>query len=192
MPRADVAFFLDLETTGNNIDLDEIIEVGCVLISLPDCREVDARSVIVKPSDAAYERMVSNSIVRKMHSSNGLLTDVGSGTAITVQSADYDISTWLLAINGGDPMHTPLGGSGVLHFDRKFVMKYMPRLNALLSFWAYDVGVLRRTSEIAKAGTYPISGKTHRALDDARVHVEEFKYYIERLKFAEKYFGLVE
>lgn len=193
MPRSDVALFLDLETTGNQIDFDEIIEVGAVLVNLPNGEKIDERTLTIRPSEAGFERIRKNPTVKKMHEANGLLTAITleEGT-VTVQEADFDMASWLLAINNGDPMHTPYGGSGVSHFDRKFITKYMPRFDRLLSFWAYDVGVPRRMSELVGASTYPITGKTHRALDDARVHVEEFKFYLERLKFADRYFGLVE
>ena len=193
MPRTDVALFLDLETTGNQIDLDEIIEIGAVLINLPSGEKVDEHTLTIKPSPAGFERIARNPTVKKMHEANGLLNVITleDGT-VPIAQADFDMASWLLALNNGDPMHTPYGGSGVSHFDRKFITKYMPRFDRLLSFWAYDVGVARRMSELVGASTYPITGKTHRALDDARVHVEEFKFYLARLKFADRYWGLVD
>jgi len=193
MPRNDRAVILDLETTGNKIELDEVVEVGCVLVTLPDISTVSERTILIQPSVAGMHRIERNDTVRKMHEANGLLNDLAiENGSVTASEADYDLSTWLLAINNGDPMHTPYGGSGVSHFDRQFIRKFLPRFDALLSFWAYDVGVTRRMSALVGASTYPITGKTHRALDDARVHAAEFRFYLERLKFADRYWGLVE
>ena len=91
--------------------------------------------------------------------------------------AEKDILTWLKEFVGTDTTHIPYGGSGVLHFDRRFIDYFMPTFSKRVTHWAYDVGVLRRTFIKAGVKYADMSGKTHRALDDARVHAEEWRYY---------------
>lgn len=188
-----MVLFLDLETTGTDVPLDSIIEVGLSLISTdPDTNypEIGDFSSIVIPGDSSFIRMMDKKVVREMHQANGLLDEIIEAREYhaladssyaserhTVKRVESQILVWLESIVGGDTTHIPLGGSGVTHFDRRFIKYFMPRFDARLTHWAYDMGVFRRM--FLKAGVPPYSqeGKTHRALDDARVHADEFRYY---------------
>lgn len=186
-PRDDLILFLDLETTGTDVPEDNIIEVGLSLLSADEgYPEVAAFSSIVMPSKDAFDRLMRKRVVREMHKANGLLDELlelrDDETGYN-EAANYglgqvakNIDDWLTA-NGGDSNHIPLGGSGVTHFDRKFIKAFMPGLDARLTHWAYDVGVMRRMFIKAGVPFASIDAKTHRALDDARVHAEEFRFY---------------
>lgn len=195
-PRDDVILFLDLETTGVDERLDNIIEIGMSLVSTQEgYPEISAFSLVVEPTDNAFLRMMQNDTVRNMHDANGLLDEIQqlrvgnikrrSGmdadgyVPVGPSDADRAIQRWLREDTpvGRNTTHIPYGGSGVLHFDRRFIDRYLPRLSERITHWAYDVGVMRRA--FTKFGVQPsdIEGKTHRALDDARVHAEEWRYY---------------
>jgi oligoribonuclease len=184
-PREDVILFLDLETTGVDESKDEIIEIGLSLVETTEgFPEKAALSIVVQPGGLAFSRMMANKVVREMHEANGLLDVIGAGSAWRdIATVDDTAVRWLDVVAGNDgsegrePTHIPLGGSGVLHFDRKFIRKYMPKLDKRLTYWAHDVGVLRRSFIQAGAPYASMEGKTHRALDDARVHADEFRWY---------------
>lgn len=188
MPRDDLILFLDLETTGTDERLDNIIEVGIAMLDAETLVEKDAFSRVVAPYLNAYERMMAKDVVREMHEKNGLLDDVRarireSGSR-SISDVDTELIDWLRQHVGRDTTQIPYGGSGVGHFDRRFIKRYLPRFDKMITHWAYDVGVMRRMFK--KAGVTPADelferigqdGKTHRALDDARVHAAEFRYY---------------
>ena len=181
-PREDLILFLDLETTGVDEEKDNIIEVGLSMLSTePGYPEVGYYTHIIFPDDEAYERMVGKDVVWKMHRGNGLIDDLRSNEdmrkVFTVDNIDLDVVQWIDQFVKGDTTHIPLGGSGVLHFDRRFIKRYMPLLDKRLTHWAYDVGVLRRTFMKAGVKYASMDAKTHRALDDARVHADEWRYY---------------
>ena len=187
-PREDLILFLDLETTGVE-EQDEIIEVGMSMVETTEgYPEVGTFSLLALPSPDAFQRMLDKDVVRKMHEDNGLLTDL-EGLAETkakfpyldasIDRVDQMAVEWIDSRVNGDTTHIPLGGSGVLHFDRRFIKKYMPKLDKRLTHWAYDVGVLRRTFMKAGVKYASMDAKTHRALDDARVHADEWRYYQE-------------
>lgn len=202
-PRDDLILFLDLETTGTDVPKDEIIEVGMSLVSTEEgYPEVASFSSIVLPSDAALIRLMDKKVVREMHQANGLLDEIIevrdriSGVTTpdgyegstfyrdygryTQKGVESEVQLWLNTSPVGiDTTHIPLGGSGVLHFDRRFIKHFMPRLDARLTHWAYDVGVLRRSFIKAGVKYASMDAKTHRALDDARVHAEEWRWYQE-------------
>lgn len=192
MPRQDLILFLDLETTGTDEYKDAIIEVGMVMLDAtkPGYPEIGTFSRVIIPGDSAYLRMIDKKVVREMHEANGLLDEIqyyrsqyesdrwGSELWLhTLTATESDILKWIDAFTKGDTQHIPLGGSGVLHFDRKFIRRYLPKFDERLTYWAYDVGVLRRAWDIAGMPSYSIESKTHRALDDARVHADEWRFY---------------
>lgn len=179
-PRKDLILFCDLETTGVDADLDSIIEVGIALYSWPAFEEVGALSIVVKPTAIARERMDDNDIVRNMHKANGLYDEIERG--VTSEEADEIIDGLLAKFGTRSSGHIPLAGSGVTHFDRRFIKRYLPKFDGRLTHWAYDVGVLRRMFILAGARYADDSGKTHRALDDARVHAEEFAFYMDAIR----------
>lgn len=186
-PRTDLALFLDLETTGNGEE-DEIIEVGCSLVETADWTEVGFYSHLVVPSPAAWDRMIANDVVHKMHESNGLIRDlmaVDVPGAYSAEAIDRDVEQWLDIFLKGETRHIPYGGSGVEHFDRPYIRRQMPRLNKRITFWAYDAGTHRRTFRLA--GRPWLNGKTsadktHRALADARFHAAEWRYAITAIR----------
>ena len=186
MPRNDLILFCDLETTGVDKDLDNIIEVGIAVYRWPEFDEVFAKSYLVAPTLDAWERAMKKDEVREMHAINGLTTDIDSildlhPDLFTPELVDDMIDEDLLRFGSRGSAHIPLGGSGVTHFDRPFIKKYLPKFDARISHWAYDVGVMRRMFLLAGARYADDSGKTHRALDDARVHAGEFKFYMEKI-----------
>src|SRR3989304_8119240 len=133
----DRILWLDLETTGSSID-NEILEVG-IAITNKTFEVIDTRGYLHKPLNSDFSGM--DPIVFKMHSQNHLLEDISHG--FDLEYIDTQINIWLDSL-GFDKKHIPLAGSGVSHFDRQFIRKYLPKFDIRLTYWAYDVGVLRR------------------------------------------------
>jgi oligoribonuclease len=184
----DFILFLDLETTGN-LDEDEIIEIGCVLMDSKSLQQVSVFSAVIAPSPEAMARMMENTIVRHMHEKNGLLQDVArTNNKMSTGEVDNVLCFWLNGFCHGTN-HVPYGGSGVTHFDRKFINKYLPKFAKRLTYWAYDMGCVRRTFELADGPVMssPPSGKAHRALDDACYHANELRFYCQQARNAWKY-----
>jgi oligoribonuclease (3'-5' exoribonuclease) len=176
---------LDTETTGNESE-DELIEIGLVMLDVPSLHQLGEFTVVVQPSKAGYERMMAKDVVREMHEKNGLLADVQGGYGVHPDVADAQIMRWLDQF--AEPRsHIPYGGSGVAHFDRQYIAKFLPRLNKRITYWALDVGSVRRIFALQGASTASIEAKTHRALDDAKVHADELRFYAERGRKADAY-----
>lgn len=178
--------WLDLETTGTDEHSDDVIEVGIVLTDAklhviadgtwkvaPQGRTVDAAFAAASP------------VVQRMHNRNGLWSDLAK-SALTREQADAWITQWMLDTTGGRK-HVGLAGSGVAHFDRRFIAAQLPKLDKALTYWSLDVGVVRRAlSFCGRDDLIPTAGdgatKTHRALDDARQHLAEFRVYAELIR----------
>lgn len=186
MPQTDLALILDTETTGNRPD-SELIEIGMVMLSVPSLNEVGRLTVVVDPSPEQFSVMMTNDVVREMHKVNGLLDDLVTGKGIPREQADALINKWLDQFTDSPRTHIPYGGSGVAHFDRQYINRDLPRLGRRLTYWALDVGSVRRIFALQGASTASIDGKTHRALDDALVHAEELRFYAQAGQYADRY-----
>lgn len=171
--------WLDLETTGSDSEYDEIIEIGAFLTD-PNLEVVgDPFEIVVRPTPFAFDRMMNNDVVREMHLANGLYNDCAVAED-TIGDAEDKMIRWLIAydVNRGES-RVILSGSGVSHFDRRFIHRQMPEAERFMVHWPIDVGVVRRFLDLS--GVLPDDqrppDKKHRALDDARLHLEEALSY---------------
>ena len=165
--------WLDLETTGTDETRDSIIEIGCILTTeaLDMLGEYES---LVLPTDEALGRLLRNPVVKDMHRANGLLDQM-----LMLESGrkPHAVAQELLAwLDEHTDQPVVLAGSGVGHFDRRFLKRWMPQVDRRLRHWCIDVGVIRRAHEMFTGNPPPSSAndaKTHRALDDARCHLKE-------------------
>ena len=175
--QPDHLLWLDLETTGSDESKDCIIEVGAILTT-EDLEPLAELDWVISPTDEALGRLLRNDVVRAMHEANGLLKFVLDGVGMKPHDAAKDLLRWL-EDNGAKQGRVALAGSGVAHFDRRFLDRYMPQVTNYLRYWVIDVGVIRRAhgmwvgSEVSTAN----DAKTHRALDDARCHLAEARAF---------------
>lgn len=171
-------FWTDLETTGSALETNALIEVGAVITDMA-LNVMDSRSYVVHPGTFVFEM---NDVVRKMHTKNGLLSDIyNKQIALPKEAVDLELSEWIRAYNGSN--HMLFAGSGVMHFDRQYIRRDLPLTDARLTYFAIDVGVIRRTFELLlNVPGWPEDGKTHRALDDILFHIEEMKWALDRMR----------
>lgn len=191
MPRDDLILFLDLEATGSGDD-EDIVEIGCSLLAAPDWNEVSYFSSLVHPDPIKWDRMAE--VVVQLHRTSGLYDDMEAKfESIPLASAvDDELITWLNLHVGKDRRsHIPLGGSGITHYDRKFLSRDFPRFNKRVTYYSIDVGSERRIWDYAGVPWSPsYESKTHRALDDARAHAEEFRWVLRMLRGAKQRIAL--
>lgn len=178
--------FVDLETTGTDEDRDFILEVGVVITDL-DLNELDRDSWTVShPRESGWaQRLDANPHVHRMHTDNGLLEDVKKDGRPVDQ-----VEGGLAGLLGyyADGGRVALAGSGVGHFDSRFIRRHLPNVARLLTYWTIDVGVIRRTLHYCNAGHLVPDApeKSHRALDDALHHLREARHYFDVLGAPER------
>jgi oligoribonuclease len=188
MAKAKYLAWIDLETTGLSEHDDPIIEVGMVVTaSSAPFNEIDAFEVVVEPNPTRFPewRGRMNGYVRTMHTKNGLLADFAIGLSVPVADAEQQMIEVLSGI--GRQHSFMLAGSGVGHFDRKFLQQQMPEFDKWLQYPNLDVGVLRRAFSFSGRGDLDAFGQTfaskgdkpHRGLADVRDHLNEFRAYAE-------------
>lgn len=170
----EILAWVDLETTGTDEQYDPIVEVACVLTEGP---ELEVLAEYSSPIHFVLGGKVQvSAYVRAMHEQSGLWKEC--------ELAPWapDVETAMVAMLGawGKPHDFILAGSGVSHFDRRFLEAQMPSFTKWLRYYSVDVGVLRRSLQlIGRGDLVPAINdrKPHRALDDIRLHIEEMRHY---------------
>jgi len=174
MPAADRLVWIDLEMTGLNPKVDEIVEVACI-VTEADLTEVDAGiNLVVQASPAALEGM--DPFVRNMHAESGLLEQIPHG--VSLEQAQRQVLEYV-ASHVPEPKKAPLAGSSV-YVDRGFIGVYMPLLDDYLHYRLVDVSTVKEVAKRWYPRVYfasPEKHGNHRALGDIRESIAELRYY---------------
>lgn len=171
---SEYLLWTDLETSGTDENKDKILEIACILTTT-DLEELSSFETTIWP-DGWDEQPPPDidPIVMKMHSDSHLWEDcTESGVSCATAQAAMVIRLSMF----GDRHNFILAGSGVSHFDRRFLAAQMPELNKWLKYYSIDVGVLRRTLGLIGRDDLvrPAPSKPHRAMADARIHLDELR-----------------
>lgn len=166
--------WIDLEMTGLNLELDEIVEIAAI-VTESDLTEIDSGiSLVISPSQAALDNM--DDYVTNMHTESGLITEIPLGISLDdaqSQVLDY-IKNHIPEQNKGH-----LAGSSV-YVDRGFLAKYMPEIDQHLHYRLIDVSSIKELSRRWYPKVYfnsPEKTGNHRALADIRESIAELRYY---------------
>lgn len=180
--------WLDLETTGDAPHADSILEVGAVLTDWNMDELWNVNMVVNFPNKIylADEYDPGYGIPRPvwdMHTVNGLWRDCNAAT-YTLYDVDATIAYTINRLSFDKPVY--LAGSGVSHFDIRFIQHYLPTTLAHLKRYSSktvptaDIGCMRRFVELTCPEiTVPDfkSRLTHRAIDDVRDHLDEARWW---------------
>jgi oligoribonuclease len=180
----DHILVLDLETTGTDERFDLILETAGILVSADTLVEVDRWNTLHRITTEALRTL--DPYVHTMHTKNGLLDDLAKSTDFgTDASADSAWTAWLKDVTRSSK-HVALSGSGVAHFDSRFLRLKMPHFTKALTYFTLDVGVVRRiATDLATVDPTILpdqNKKTHRAMDDAEFHLEELRFWVSVMK----------
>jgi oligoribonuclease len=167
--------WIDLEMTGLNPDTDLIIEIA-TLVTDKDLNIIAQGPVLaVHQSDEALAAM--DDWNQKHHGQSGLIERV-KDSSINEQQAEQQtldfLKFWI-------PTSTsPMCGNSIGQ-DRRFLVRYMPELEAFFHYRSIDVSTLKelvaRWAPKLKDGFNKES--KHQALDDIIESIEELRYYRE-------------
>jgi len=173
---SEVCFIcLDLETTGLDPEAESILEIGVVLTD-SDLRKLDSFESLVWPVTPLEDL---DAFVADMHQTSGLLEDLNrTGKAPSVGEVEARVLAWLEDC-GVKQGQLPMMGSSV-HFDRSFLKRHMPMLEAFFSYRNIDVSSVKELTRVwggDQVYTPKTEGVKHRALDDITNTLEEAAYY---------------
>ena len=171
--RSENLVWLDLEMTGLNPDRDRIIEIATVVTDRH--LEILAEGPVI----AVYQ---DGDVLNAMDEWN-TSTHTESGLVDRVRESRYDEeaaaeATIAFLQDWVELGASPMCGNSICQ-DRRFLWRYMPRLEAFFHYRNLDVSTVKELVRRWKPEV--LEGLTkksrHQALDDIRDSIEEMKYY---------------
>ncbi len=170
----DRLVWIDCEMTGLDTKDDALIEVAALVTDFDLNVLGEGVDVVIKPPEAALEQM--GDVVRNMHTSSGLLTELDAG--VDLATAEKIVLDYVRAFVP-EAGKAPLAGNSV-GTDRLFLTRDMPMLEAHLHYRIIDVSSIKELSRRWYPRAYfasPPKGGNHRALADIQESIEELRYY---------------
>jgi oligoribonuclease len=171
--RANYLIWIDMEMTGLQPDTDRIIEIA-VLVTDADLRMVAQSPVwVLHQPDEVLDAM--DSWNKATHAKTGLIARVRA-SALTEAQAEAQALEFLA--QHIPPNTSPMCGSSICQ-DRRFLARWMPKLESYFHYRNLDVSTLKELVRRWKPDLlkgFTKEGK-HEALADILESIEELKYY---------------
>lgn len=165
--------WLDMEMTGLNPDTDRIIEIAMVVTNAQLEVVAEAPVIAVHQSDEVLNAM--DEWNTRTHGRSGLIGRVREST-INEEQAEAQMLAFL-------QQHVPQGVSpmcgNTICQDRRFMARYMPRLEAWFHYRNLDVSTLKELAKRWRPDVVKGLKKhgRHEALADIIESIEELRHY---------------
>ncbi len=167
--------WLDMEMTGLNPDTDRVIEIAIVVTDTNLVTVAEAPVLVVHQSDAVLEAM--DDWNKGMHARSGLVAKV---KASALAEADVENAMIQFLAQHVPARTSPMCGNSICQ-DRRFMARWLPKLEAYFHYRNLDVSTLKELvrrwkPEVARG---VVKGGKHEALADIYESIAELKYYRE-------------
>jgi oligoribonuclease len=168
--------WIDLEMTGLNPDTSVILEIAAVVTDGSLRTVAEGPDIAIHYPENTLESMESWS--RRQHRSSGLLERVRI-SSVDCRRAEREVLGFLS--KHCERGKSPLCGNSVWQ-DRRFLIKYMPKLEAYFHYRNIDVSSIKELAE-RWYPSLPVykKKKAHLALSDIRESISELMYYREKV-----------
>ncbi len=167
--------WLDCEMTGLEPEIDRIIEIAVIVTgSNLECR-TEGPVLTIHQSGEQLDRM--DAWNKGTHGKSGLIDKVRA-SSLSEQEAESQLISFLSQYvpKGSSPM---CGNS--IGQDRRFLVKYMPRLEAFFHYRNLDVSTLKELAKRWRPDVHTSFRKQqrHTALADVHESIDELEHYRE-------------
>lgn len=165
--------WLDCEMTGLEPETDRLLEVAVIVTDPHLDRRVEGPVFVIHQSDAQLNKM--DAWNKGTHGKSGLIDKV-KASVVTEAEAEAALIAFLA-------QYVPAGASpmcgNTIGQDRRFLVKYMPKLEAFFHYRNLDVSTLK---ELAKRWKPEVADafkkqQKHTALADVNESIEELAHY---------------
>ncbi|UUZ75113.1 oligoribonuclease [Polaromonas sp. P1(28)-13] len=167
--------WLDCEMTGLDPEKERIIEIAVVVTGPQLTPRIEGPVLAIHQSDALLDQM--DNWNKGTHGRSGLIDKVKAST-VTEEDAEAQLLAFLaLYVPKGT---APLCGNTISQ-DRRFLVKYMPKLEAFLHYRNVDVSSFKELAKRWRPEVYSAFKKrqSHTALADVHESIDELEHYRE-------------
>ncbi|ROZ71266.1 oligoribonuclease [Ramlibacter sp. WS9] len=169
--------WLDCEMTGLDPEVDRIIEIAVIVTGPHLTPRIEGPVLVVHQSDEQLDKM--DNWNKGTHGRSGLIDKV-KASSITEAQAEQEILEFLAKYV--PKASTPMCGNSISQ-DRRFLVKYMPKLETFFHYRNVDVSTLKELAKRWKPEVYSSFKKQqkHTALADVHESIDELVHYREHL-----------
>ena len=164
--------WIDLEMTGLDPEKERIIEIATIITDSNLTIIAEGPNLVINQPKELLDNM--DEWNTNQHGNSGLIKSVQQ-SSISEQAAEIETLEFISKYVGENM--SPMCGNTVSH-DRRFLSKYMPRLEAYFNYRHIDVSSFKEVAVrwMNEAQIYEKKG-SHRALGDIKESVEELRFY---------------
>ena len=167
--------WLDCEMTGLDPEKERLIEIAIIVTGPQLSPRIEGPVLAIHQSDEVLNQM--DKWNKGTHGKSGLIDKVKASTI-----TDEDAEAQILAFIG---QYVPKGVSplcgNTISQDRRFLVKYMPKLEAYLHYRNIDVSTFKELAKRWRPEVYNAFKKQqkHTALADVHESIDELEHYRE-------------
>ncbi|MBH1979240.1 MAG: oligoribonuclease [Comamonadaceae bacterium] len=165
--------WLDCEMTGLDPEVERIIEIAVVVTGPSLEPRVEGPVLVIHQSDELLGKM--DAWNKGTHGRSGLIDKVKASMLTEEQAQEQIIEFLARYVPKGK---VPMCGNSIGQ-DRRFLARYMPRLEAFFHYRNVDVSTLKELAKRWKPEAYSSFKKAqkHTALADVQESIEELAHY---------------
>jgi oligoribonuclease len=168
--------WLDCEMTGLDPEVDRIIEIAVIVTGPHLTPRIEGPVLVIHQSDEQLDKM--DNWNKGTHGRSGLIDKVKASFTTEAQ-AEEEILDFLSKYV--PKASTPMCGNSISQ-DRRFLVKYMPKLEAFFHYRNVDVSTLKELAKRWRPEVYSSFKKQqkHTALADVHESIDELAHYREQ------------
>ena len=165
--------WIDCEMTGLDPEIDRLIEIAVVVTGPQLEPRIEGPVLVIHQTDEQLDKM--DAWNKGTHGRSGLIDKVRA-SSITEAQAEQAVLDFLVRYVPKNS--APMCGNTIGQ-DRRFLVKYMPRLEAFFHYRNLDVSTLKELAKRWRPEVYAAFKKQqkHTALADVHESIEELAHY---------------
>jgi oligoribonuclease len=167
--------WLDCEMTGLDPENDRLIEIAVIVTGADLTPRIEGPVLAIHQSDTQLDKM--DAWNKGTHGRSGLIDKVKASTVTEAQAEQQILDFLAKYVPKGS---TPMCGNSISQ-DRRFLVKYMPKLEAFFHYRNVDVSTLKELAKRWRPEVYNSFKKQqkHTALADVHESIDELAHYRE-------------
>ena len=165
--------WMDMEMTGLDPDRDTILEIATLITT--DALDLVAEGPVLAIRHPRQVLDAMDQWNREHHAASGL---TARSLTSPISMAEAEAQTLAFVKTYCPERTTPLCGNSIYQ-DRRFLARYMPKLEAYLHYRNVDVSTVKELVRrwYPKGPQPPEKKHAHLALDDIRESIDELRFY---------------